>query len=84
MGKGLLAMEATGLLTHYADPGGTTHVDSRNGFNEMSRLSMLWILLHFCPDGARFTFSCYRHWVNLHIHYHWKIDVEFDARNDEK
>ena len=37
-GGGLLALEATGLLTQDTDPGGKTLIDSRNYFNKMSLL----------------------------------------------
>ena len=30
------------LLTQYAEPSGKTLVDARNGFNELSRLAMMW------------------------------------------
>eukprot|EP00957_Ditylum_brightwellii_P165584 12605519-Ditylum_brightwellii.AAC.1 len=46
-------------------PGGTTLVDARNGFNELSRFAMLWKVRHRWPTGARFIFNCYRHWALL-------------------
>ena len=61
----LLALEATGLLTQDADPGGTTLLDAHNGLNEMSRLAMLWTVRHHWLTGARFSFNCYRHWKKL-------------------
>ena len=48
-------------------PGGTTLVDARNGFNELSRLAMLWTVRHRWPAGARFVLNCYRHWAQLVI-----------------
>eukprot|EP00957_Ditylum_brightwellii_P138148 10531197-Ditylum_brightwellii.AAC.1 len=48
-------------------PGGTTLVDARNGFNEISRLAMLWKVRHRWPAGAQFVFNCYRHWAQLVI-----------------
>ena len=36
------SLEALEFLSQEADPSGTTLVDARNGFNEMSRLAMLW------------------------------------------
>eukprot|EP00957_Ditylum_brightwellii_P198386 15117760-Ditylum_brightwellii.AAC.1 len=44
-------------------PGGTTLVDARNGFNELSRLAMLWTVHHRWTAGARFVFNCYHHWA---------------------
>ena len=51
------ALEALELLTQDADPSGTTLVDARNGFNELSRLAMLWTVRHRWPAGARFAFN---------------------------
>ena len=36
------ALEALEFLTQEAEPSGTTLVDARNGFNDLSRLEMLW------------------------------------------
>ena len=49
------------FLTQDADPSGTTLVDAHNGFNELSRLAMLWNVRNYWPAGARFAFNCYRH-----------------------
>eukprot|EP00957_Ditylum_brightwellii_P059953 4551817-Ditylum_brightwellii.AAC.1 len=49
-------------------PGGTTLVDARNGFNELSQYAMLWTVRHRWQAGARFVFNCYRHWALLIIH----------------
>ena len=65
LGKGLLALEATGILTQDNEPGGTTLVDACNGFNELSRLEILWTVRHLWPVGARFAFNFYRHWGQL-------------------
>ena len=46
-------------------PEGLTLVDAKNGFNEMSRYSMLWTVRHIWPKGARFAFNCYRYSVQL-------------------
>ena len=35
-------LEDLEFLIQEADPSGTTLVDFRNGFNELSRLAMLW------------------------------------------
>ena len=48
------ALEALVFLTQEADTRGTTLVDARNGFNELSRLAMLWTVRHRWPAGARF------------------------------
>ena len=46
LGGRLLALKAKGLLTQDADPGGTTLVDACNGFIDLSRLAMLWVVYH--------------------------------------
>ena len=48
------ALEALEFLTKDAELSGTTLVDARNGFNELSRLEMLWTVRHRWPVGARF------------------------------
>ena len=40
------ALGALKLLTQYADPSEKTIVDSCNGFNELSRLAMMWTVRH--------------------------------------
>eukprot|EP00957_Ditylum_brightwellii_P027485 2077883-Ditylum_brightwellii.AAC.1 len=47
--------------------GGTTLVDARNGFNELSCYAMLWTVRHLWLAGARFVFNCYWHWALLII-----------------
>ena len=64
-GGGLLALEATGLLTQDAEPGDTILVNACNGFNYMSRLAMLWTVRQRCMAGTRFALNFYRHWVQL-------------------
>ena len=59
------ALEALEFLTQEADPSGTTIVDARHGFNELSRLAMLWTVQHCWPAGARFAFNGYKHWAQL-------------------
>ena len=49
----------------YADPNGTTLIDARNGFNEMSLLATMWNVRHRWPARARFAFNFYRHWAQL-------------------
>ena len=51
------ALGALELLTQYKEPSGTTLIDACNGFNEPSRLTMLWIVRHLWPAGARFAFN---------------------------
>ena len=45
-GGNLRALEALEFLTQDTKPSGTTLVDARSGFNELSRLAMLWTLRH--------------------------------------
>ena len=71
------ALEALEFLTPEAEPNGTTLVDARNGFNELSRLEMLWIVRHRWPAGARFTFNCYRHWVQLLIRQQGSLQLQY-------
>ena len=63
------------FLIQDAEPIRTTLVDSRNGFNELSRLAMLWTVQHHWPEGARFVFNCYRHWVKLLLRQPGKLPV---------
>ena len=64
-GRTQQALEALEFLNQDAEPSGTTLVDARNGFNELSRLAMLWTVRHRWPSGARFAFNCYKHWAQL-------------------
>ena len=59
------SLEALEFLIQEIEPSGTTLVDVCNGFNELSRLAMLWTVQHRWPAGARFAFNCYRHWAQL-------------------
>ena len=59
------SLGALEFLTQESDLSGTTLVDARNGFNELSRLTMLWTVRHCWPAGARFAFNFYRHWAQL-------------------
>ena len=59
------ALEALEFLTQESEPIGTTLVDACNGFNELSRLAMLWTVQHRWRDGAIFSFNCYKHWAQL-------------------
>ena len=42
------ALESLEFLTQDAEPSGTTLVDARNGFDDLSRLEMLWTVQHCC------------------------------------
>ncbi len=42
-------------------------IDASNAFNEINRTSMLWMIRHEWPSGARFVFNCYHHWGTLVI-----------------
>ena len=48
-----------------ADPSGITLVDSCNGFNNLSRLAILWTVRHCWPSGAKFASNCYKAWAQL-------------------
>ena len=39
--------------------------DARNGFNELSRMAMLWEVRHRWPAGSRFAYNLYRHECRL-------------------
>ena len=56
------------FLTQEAETSVTTLVDASNGFNELSRLAMLWTVQHRWPAGARFVLSCYRNCAQLLLH----------------
>ena len=55
-------------MTRDVKPGGTMLVDDRNGFNELSRLEMLWTVWHHWSVGPRFAFNSYMHWAQLILH----------------
>ena len=42
-------------------------IDTRNALNKDNRTEMLWRVRHEWTSGARFSFSCYRHWATLMI-----------------
>ena len=64
-GGTLRSLGALEFLTQDAEPSGTTLVDDRNGFNELSRLAMMWTVWHRWSAGARFAFNFYMHWMQL-------------------
>ena len=59
------ALGALEFLTQDAESSRTTLVDACKGFNKLSRSEMLWNVQHRWTAGARFTFNCYRHWLQL-------------------
>ena len=63
------------FLTQDAEPIGTTLLDSRIGFNELSRLAMLWTVQHRWPVGARLAFNCYRNWAQILLRQPWELPV---------
>ena len=75
-----LALETLEFLTQEAEPIGTMLVDARNGFNELSRLTILWTVRHRWPAGAGFVFSCYRHWAQLLLCHPGEFPVKILSR----
>ena len=51
------ALGALEFLTQDSEPIGTTIIDARNGFNELSCLAMLWTVQHRWQAGARLAFN---------------------------
>ena len=51
------SLEALEFLTQEAEPSVTTLVDARNGFNELSRLAMLWTVRYRWTAGAISAFG---------------------------
>ena len=75
-GEGTLRLlGALEFLTQDAEPIITTLVDARNGFNELSRLAMVWTVRHRWPAGARFSFNFYRHWTQLILRHPGELPV---------
>ena len=74
------ALEALEFLTQEEDPSGTTLVDARNGFNELSPLVMLWTVRHRWPAGARFALNCYKHWAQLLLRQTGELPVTILSR----
>ena len=60
-----MAEHATGWIPQEELPGGTTLVDARNGFNELSRLEMMCTVHHRWTVGTHFTLNGYKHWAQL-------------------
>ena len=53
------------FFTKDADQSGTIIVYAHNGFNNLSRLAILWTVWHQWPAGVRFAFNFYRHWAQI-------------------
>ena len=66
--KTLMTLGATGLPMQEADPGWTALIDTCNGFNKLNLLTMMWNVRNFCPEGTRFVFNCYKHWLQVLLH----------------
>ena len=64
-GGTLRSLEALEFITQEAEPRSTTIIDSRNRFNKLRRLAMLWTVRHHWRAGATFAFNCYKHWAQL-------------------
>ena len=60
-----MALEATWILNHDAEPIGTILVDARNGLNYFNQLAMIWMVRHRWPVGSSFAFNCYIHWSKI-------------------
>ena len=41
------------------------HVNTKNAFNEHTKVGMLRTMRHLWTSGAHFVFNCYRHWSSL-------------------
>ena len=50
--------------------------DTYNGFNNLSRLSMLWTVHHQWLGGAQFAFNYYRHSLKLLVGHPGEVDPE--------
>ena len=74
------ALEALEFFTQEAELSVITLNDARNGFNELSRLAMLWTVQHRCPEGARFAFNCYKHWAQLLLRQPGELPVRIQSR----
>ena len=74
------ALEALDFLTQKAEPSRTTLVDACNGFNELSRLTMLWTVRNRWPAGARFAFNYYKHWAQLLLRQPGELPVTILSR----
>jgi len=57
----------TDPTTKANQPYTTLLVDARNGFNELSRKAVLWMVRHRWANGSRFAFNCYWHAAQLVI-----------------
>ena len=71
----LRAMGTLEFIPQDAEPNGTTLADARNGFNDLSRLAMLWTVRHCWPAMARLAFNFYRHWAQLILRHPGNLPV---------
>ena len=60
-----MAQGAKLFLMQEPDSGRTTLVDTHNCFNKLVYLEIMWTVRHRWPAGARFTFNCYKDWVQI-------------------
>ena len=63
----LRALVAIEFLIQEVDLIGTKLADSYNGFNELSRLEIMWTVRHLWLAGAIFVLNFYSHWAQLLI-----------------
>ena len=66
--RALLVLEATGIMMHKSEPGGMTLYDAHNGFSNLIRLEILYMLSHHWPDWGQLDFNWYKHWAQLLLH----------------
>ena len=55
-------------------PSGLFMGDTKNGFNKLSRLAMMWTVCHLWPGGTHFDFNLCRHSVQLLIRRLGEVD----------
>ena len=70
-----MTLGTAGLLMQEADPCSRALVDSRNGFNELVCLEILWNVRHIWTEGVRSMFNCYKHLAQLILLYPGKIKL---------
>ena len=64
-----------GMLTHPRKLGFIL-VDTKNAFDKINHIVMLWTVCHLWPSGARFVFNCYRYWSSMTLQ-NWNGAVSF-------
>ena len=75
------ALGALEFFTQEAEPSGTTLVDARNGFNELSRLAMLWTVRHRWLAESRFAFNYYKPLMKLLLRQLGELPVSILSRD---